>query len=183
VALVFLLAALTVPGSAQATTALYVTDVEQAELSTAVVVARIGEADVGLHPKWQRIVTRTEILVDEVLAGHAPAALEIEQMGGTLLGETLYVPGDARFRVGERCVLFLRQVDGEWFLTAMEQSKYRLVQARQGELLERSLSDGIVVRDAAFQLQPYREAPVKPIKTLGSFRSLMKSIKPAGTSK
>jgi len=181
-AMVSLLVVVFMPGTTQATTALYVDDVEQAERSTAVVVATIGEADVGIHPKWNRIMTRTEVSVDEVLLGNAPGLLEIEQMGGTLYGETLYVPGDARFRTGERCVLFLRQVDGDWFLTAMEQSKYRLVQTRHGELLERNLSDGIVVRDASFQLRPYKEPPKKPIKTLRSFRALMKSVDSTGMS-
>ncbi len=163
--------------SASATSALYLSEVEQAAQSTAVVVASIGEAKVGVHPKWKRPITTTTVHVQEVIIGKAPAQLTIEQLGGTIDGKTLHIPGDASFRRGERCVLFLRQLDGEWFLTAMQQSKYELREERRGTFLRRSLSEGLFVwgRDG---LQPYQEPPTRPLSTLDDFRSRLRRAFP-----
>jgi len=161
-------------GSAFATTALFVTDAEQAELSTAVVVATVGNAEVGPHERYETVATRTTIRVDETLYGQAPKELVINQIGGTLNGQTVYIPGDARLERGERCVLFLRQVDGRWYLTAMEQSKYRLVDhARFGTIMERRLGDGIVFRNATGELVDYDEPIRAPIKRFTLFRVAM----------
>jgi len=161
-------------GSAFATTALFVTDAEQAELSTAIVVATVGRAEVGPHERYETVATRTTIRVDEVLYGQAPKELVINQIGGTLNGMTVYIPGDARLERGERCVLFLRQVEGRWYLTAMEQSKYRLVEdSRFGTIMERRLGDGIVFRNATGELVDYEEPIRAPIKRFALFRSEM----------
>ena len=164
-------------GLASATSALYLTDVEQARLSTAVVVAKVGEVKAEAHPTY-RIVTRTKIEVDEVLLGQAPKELRIEQIGGSLDGVTVYVPGDARFEAGERCVLFLRQVEGGWFLTAMEQSRYALQErGRLGTVMQRELHSGLYKRDDQGRLVEFTEAPDRPIKLLRDFRSKMSSLK------
>jgi len=165
---------------AAATSALYLTDVEQAVESTAVVVATIGSARVEVHPKWQRPITLTTIHVAEVLLGSAPKKLTIEQFGGTIAGKTLYIAGDARFEQGERCVLFLRQLDGNWFLTAMQQSKYEIHEAARQVFLRRPLSDGLFVRTDK-GLKPFKEPPNKPVLTLGQFREeLRRSLSEKG---
>lgn len=163
--------------SAFATTALYVTDSEQATLSTAVVVAKVGVSEVLPHDRYETVMTRTRVEVQEVMYGEAPEDLVIHQIGGTLGGQTVYIPGDARFEQGERCVLFLRNVEGRWYLTAMEQSKYRLVEhARFGLLMERKLGDGLVVRNEGGKLVDY-EAPIRPpIKRLSSFRAALSRL-------
>jgi hypothetical protein len=157
-----------------ATSALYLTEVEQAAESTAVVVARIGTAKVGVHPKWQRPITTTTVHVEELLLGSAPEMLTIEQFGGTIDGQTLYIPGDARFERGERCVLFLRQVDGDWFLTAMQQSKYEIRQGPRAQFLTRALSDGLFLRTEQ-GLKPMDEPPQKPVQTLAELRTVLRS--------
>ena len=158
--------------SAWATTALHVTDLEQAGLSTAVVVVTVGAAEVAKHDRYETIVTRTTLRVEEVLYGSAPVELELQQIGGTIGEKTVHIPGDAVFKRGERCVLFLRQHDGRWYLTAMEQSKYRLVEdPRFGLLMERKLGDGIVTRDEQGSLVGYVEPIQRPIKRLESFRA------------
>ena len=175
VALGFLLALSVKP--AHATTAYHVTDIEQAKLSSAVVVARIGVSKTQKHTTYQSIMTTTEIFVDEVLYGAAPSTLHIQQMGGTLNGKTLYLPGDARFKVGEKCVLFLYEKNGRWFLTALEQSKYRLIsQNRLGLVMERNLSEGIVTRDTNGKLVPYQKPQQAPIKRLVEFRKQLHTL-------
>lgn len=174
------LAVLVTASIAGATSALYVTDVEQAGLSTAVVVVTVGEAEVKLHPEWKRPMTHTTLRVDEVLYGTAPATLTVEQYGGTMNDQTHYLPGDATLEKGERCVVFLRKVDGGWYLTALQQSKYKLVaHPRLGLLLERKLDGGIFIRNDAGRLVEYLEPPEKPVMTLEEFRRLMKTAEPA----
>lgn len=166
---------------AQATTAYYVTDKEQAELSSAVVVATIGSSVVKKHPSYKSIMTQTYIGIDEVLYGTAPSQVQIRQIGGTLDGKTLYLPGDARFKEGEKCVLFLHEKNGLWYLTAMEQSKYSLrYQKRLGWVMERNLSEGIVIRNSAGSLIPYEEPSEKPIKRLIDFKKQLKNLQTGG---
>ena len=166
---------------ASATTAYHVTDIEQARLSTAVVVARIGAAKTQAHPTYQSIMTETEVFVDEVLYGAAPARLRIRQIGGALNGKTLYLPGDARLKEGETCVLFLHKSNGTWFLTALEQSKYRLISMnRLGMIMERNLSEGIVTRDSNGKLVPYQEPKKAPIKRLVDLRKELNRLQKGG---
>lgn len=159
-----------------ATSALYVTDADQARLSTAVVVATVGAAKVAKDPQW-RIVTRTSIAVSEVLYGEAPSQVEIRQIGGSLDGVTVYVPGDARLEPGERCVLFLRKVDGRWFLTAMEQSMYLLQHdGRLGETMHRTLHGGLYRRGPDGRLAEHVEPAERPVRPLSAFRTEMAAL-------
>lgn len=163
--------------AAFATTALFVTDVEQAGLSTAVVIARVGPAEVLPHDQYETVMTRTTLRIEEVLYGAAPKQVLIHQVGGTLGGRTVLVPGDASFEQGERCVLFLRQVEGRWYLTAMEQSKYRLNDhPKFGTLMTRKLGEGIHTRDARGALVPYSPVVQSPMKRLVPFRSSMAQL-------
>lgn len=141
-----LLAALLGPVRADATSAILVSEVEQAEMSTAVVVATVVSQRPSVHPQYGRPMTLTTLDIERTLVGKAPAQVEIHQMGGERDGQTLHVPGDARWEIGERAVVYLRQVDGQWYLTAMEQSKYRIIPSIDGEVLERELSGGLYVR-------------------------------------
>lgn len=158
--------------AAHATSAMYVTDAEQAKLSTAVVVATVGTSTNAKSEQYNAPITLTKIKVDEVLYGTAPKELTIEQMGGTLGDQTMYVPGDARFEANTRVVLFLRNVDGGWYLTAMEQSLYRIV----GQELKRELTGGMWIRSPAGRLVEFHEPSDRPVKTLDSFRRLLSAL-------
>ena len=166
--------------TAHATSAIYLTDTDQARLSTAVVVATVAKVQVEAHPTY-RIVTRTTLKVDEVLFGQAPKDVRIEQIGGTLDGVTVYVPGDATFEAGEQCVVFLRKVDGGWYLTAMEQSRYALQKRpRVGTTMHRELHTGLFKRDEQGKLVEFTEAPDRPIKILSSFRTKLAALAAEG---
>ncbi len=160
---IFLVVLVVAPaGAIHATSALYFTDAEQARLSSAVVVATVAGARQAVHPEWQRPLTFTTLRVDEVLYGDAPKQLEIEQIAGTIDGITTRIPGDALFESGERCVLFLRHVDGGWYLTSLGQSKYELVPAPGGPVLHRELAMALYTRDDRGRLHAYEEPPRRP---------------------
>ena len=162
---------------AEATTLFYLDDIQQAELSDAVVVARIGTAQTSPHPDYPTIMTETTIIIEEILLGHAPSELKIRQIGGRYQGKTLFVPGDAQFKYNERVVLFLNEKNGHWYLTALGQSKYSLVsQSRKGWVLSQSLGDGFVQRAPSGELVPYTP-PQKPPEPLTRFRARMRSLR------
>lgn len=163
-----------VAASAWATTALYATLPELSQLSTAVVVGTIGPARVVLDEQIHRPRTVTAVQVDEVLVGKAGARLEIDQIGGTIRGRTTRVPGDATLEQGERVVLFVREVEGRTYLTALEQSVFRVVADPQGDRVERDLGDGIVVRAPSGELLPYDEAAA-PVRTLAELRAIVRA--------
>ena len=162
---------------AQATTRYYLDDIQQAQLSDAVVIAHIGEAQTSPHPDYPTLMTETTIIIEEVLLGDAPSSLKIRQMGGEYQGKTLFIPGDARFKYNERVVLFLKENNGHWYLTALEQSKYTLVsQSRRGWVLSQTLGDGFVQRDFSGNLIPYTP-PQKPPEPLTQFRTRMRTLR------
>ena len=128
-------------------------------------IARVGEARQAVHPEWQRPLTHTTIEVEEVLVGKAPANLTIEQLGGVLDGQVHYVPGDAVLKAGERCLLFLRNVDGGWFLTAMQQSKYELLEGERGTFVKRAFFEGLFVNTPE-GLKPFAPPRKRPVQLL-----------------
>ena len=141
---------------ASATTALKVDDREQAALSTAVVVAKVGAHRVVLEPGGRYPLTMWAIEVEETLYGVAPVQLELAQFGGLWEGRMHAIAGDAALEPGERCVLFLKQQDGRWFLTALQQSKYRIEgRGRLGEVLVRELEGGLVRWGPDGALEPW----------------------------
>lgn len=140
---------------AQATTAVYLTEVEHAQSSDAIVLARIGEQRVDRDPATGRILTHTVVHVEKPLMGTPPVAFEVHQMGGRIGDEVLYLPGDATLTPGEDVLLFVRQVEGRWFLTALQQSKYSVIPSLDGLVLERDLEGGLFLRGQNGELTPF----------------------------
>lgn len=97
---------------ANATTILRLTRAELAARSDVIVRARVGAQEIVRSPKSGRTLTRSVLLVFEAYKGSRGGEIVLEQMGGTLDGRTLFVPGDARLERGEEAVFFLRCGDG-----------------------------------------------------------------------
>lgn len=107
-----------------ATTVLAVDLATQAEDSTAVVEAVVGgNAPFDSATAWY---TDTTLEVQRVLGGQAPKQFTIRQMGGQRGDKVSHVPGDATLQEGERVVAFVREVDGQHYLTALAQSVWHV---------------------------------------------------------
>ncbi len=141
--------------SAHATTAVYLSEVEHALESDAVVLATVGEQRVDRDPATGRLFTHTVVHLQKSLYGEAPEAFEVHQMGGRLGEEVLRLPGDATLIPGELVCLFVRQVNGFWYLTALQQSKYTIVPSLDGILLERDLDAGLFLRSKGGAMRPF----------------------------
>ena len=166
---------------AHATTAIAVSDAQQALLSDAVVIAVVGEHQHQLNSRLNMIETHTKLHLEEVLYGslspniNQSGVVQLIQAGGTIGERTLFIPGDARLKQGERCVFFLNEEAGSWYLTALQQSRYLLVpDARRGTLMQRQLEGGLVIHTSE-GYRPYK-APEKPMQTLLAFRELLAEL-------
>ena len=96
------------PLSAFATSVHPLTRADLASRADTIVRAKVGTRATVRSEKTGRILTRTQLAVLQTYKGEAKRQLELEQMGGTLDGATLVVPGDAALATGEEVVLYLR---------------------------------------------------------------------------
>jgi hypothetical protein len=162
------------PRSAEATSALAFTVPEMARLSAAVVVGAVGPARQEVHPTLRRPVTATTVRVEQVLAGVAPASLEVRQWRGTLDGRSSAIPGDPSLEPGARAVFFLRNVDGEWFLTALSQSVFTLG-TEADPRLDRSVELALFLRTPNGDLTRLAE-PLPAPRTLSALRTALVGV-------
>ncbi|MDF1561413.1 MAG: hypothetical protein P1V51_00115 [Deltaproteobacteria bacterium] len=163
------LASLATP--ARATVALHLDDAAQAEKSDLVVLAKVQSQEV-VRGEGGRPYTHTTLVVERALKGAKKKGerVVIRQMGGTLDGKTLKIPGDAAFEDGERVVVFLADREpgkGVVFLTALAQSKLAVVgTAADGDLLLHRSQEGLLLLDGA-----HRAVRPEPTTTLGALEA------------
>jgi hypothetical protein len=81
--------------------------IEQLTQKAPLIVRGTVKSTSSLWANPRTIVTRTQLQVDEVLKGSAPASITLQQPGGTVDGITAQVSGTAQFAVQESVVLFL----------------------------------------------------------------------------
>jgi hypothetical protein len=163
-------------GTAEATSALRLDDLEQARVSTAVVVATVGVSEPGVHAVWNRPTTLTTVRIEEVLHGRAPATVKIEQLKTDAGGIHGTIPGDAELREGERCVLFLLREGDGWYLTALGQSKLRIVAKEGVDTLVREPGPALFVVDADGRLRSVERSPAASVGTLPALRKLLSAF-------
>lgn len=104
-----LLSVLLVPLGALATTIIPHTVAQRAAAADRVVLVQVLSQSVEEQPRGHVVPfkTITRVAVGRDLKGTGPGELAIVQLGGRRGAETLEIPGDARFHVGETAVLFL----------------------------------------------------------------------------
>ena len=100
---------LVLPSLAVATSLIPHTLLQRAEQSDRVVLVqvlsqRVEETKGAEFP----LKTLTRVVVGQDLRGSGPAELTIVQLGGSLGLQTMEIPGDAKFHMGETAVVFLR---------------------------------------------------------------------------
>lgn len=100
---------LALPTLALATTLIPHTLLQRAEQSDRIVLVQVLSQKVE-ETKGAAIPlkTLTRVVVGQNIRGSGPAELTVVQLGGTRGLETMEVPGDAKFHLGETAVLFLR---------------------------------------------------------------------------
>lgn len=146
--------------------------------STAVVEATVGVPRVTVDEETQRPTTHTPLTVTAVLAGSAPAQLEISQHKGRVGDRELLFPGDGALEPGSVVVVFVVQAEGRWWLTALSQSVYTVTGVGDAAAATRQLA-GLVF----FERDPVKgnvvpaQRAVPTTTTLGILRESIAAAK------
>jgi hypothetical protein len=86
-------------------------DIEElTEHSSAVIVGVVESTHAQWSTDFGRIYTHTYVRVEESVVGSLTKGrrIHIKQIGGTVGGSTMHLPGPPKFAAGEKVVLFLR---------------------------------------------------------------------------
>lgn len=162
---------------AVATTAVRLSDAQLAEKSDVVVLAEVISQETSRGDDGQ-IYTVSTLRIEQVLAGEvAPGdEVRVRQLGGTVEGETRFIPGDAVLDRGERSVFFLADRtpgEGVLFLTALSQSVLEVVGALEGgDLILGREYHGLTFYDAAKGGELYVVDTFEPV-TLSQLQTIV----------
>lgn len=142
---------LLLPSLSAALSVVFVDLGELTRQSDAVVLGTVIEQRAAYLDEYGIEVNETRIAVEQTLRGTPPADLWFRTLGGPVP-----VPGVEQFAIDERAVVFLRQADGAWWVTAMGQSKMTVTDGPLGEVATRQMHVSAYVRDDAGNLVAYR---------------------------
>lgn len=109
------LALISVPAYAAVLTP--ITDAALIERSNAIVTGTVTSAT-PFSDERGMISTRYILAVDETIKGSARTEVELVELGGSVNGRFVLVPGSATYTVGERVMAYLRARDKDTFYTA-----------------------------------------------------------------
>lgn len=147
-----------VPMGALATTMVSHTLAQRAQASDRVALVQVLSRRVEGEPT--HLKTLTEVSVGTDVRGRGPSYLTIVQIGGSMNGYQMHIPGDASFEVGEVCLVFLRCDDARCALVAMGEGK---VPISQGQAVVHDLFTGRFIRRSLTELiAQLRAVPVVP---------------------
>jgi hypothetical protein len=130
-----------------ATTVAYVPMRKSVEMSDLVLVGHVLgiEADYNLDGE---IVTKVQLLVEETLKGGVKPGqvFTFHAWGGSLDGVHVETVGEARYRMGEKVLVQLESIDGDYHTLGLSFGKWSVVRDEDGsQWATRSLADRNVV--------------------------------------
>jgi hypothetical protein len=129
--------------AAQATTVLYVPIKKSIQLSDYVLVGSVTRLEPAYDAQGQ-IVTRVHLLVEESLKGDVRSGEEFvfTAWGGSLDGMTTETVGEARYNLGDRVMVQLESIEGEYHTLGLSFGKWNVVRENDGSsTVVRSLFD------------------------------------------
>lgn len=169
-----LLALLSLPAAAWATTVLRADVPALTRLSDAVVRGRV----VSLQSHWTgdglRIVTDVRLEVTEALKGAPAHTITIRQPGGTVGNIGQRVSGLASFKAGEEVVVFLERRGPVHVVTGLAQGKFHLDRLKDGRVRATPDDSG----DARV-VDPKTRAPLTPDRAPRSLERLRAQVREA----
>lgn len=130
-----------------ATTVQYVPIDRSIELSEAVVVGHVLRMETEYNRDGE-IVTRIDLLVEETLKGNAQGGevVSFYAFGGSLDGVNVETVGEARYKLGQKVLVQLENIDGELHTLGLSFGKWDVGKDAKGQQwITRSLSDLNVV--------------------------------------
>jgi hypothetical protein len=152
-----LLCLMLLAGTVSATTIAYVPMSRSVQMSDLVLIGYV----VGLEPVLNHdgeIVTRVDLLVETPLKGGAGQGqvFSFHAWGGHLDGVNVETVGEARYRLGEKVLVQLESIEGEYHTLGLAFGKWDVVRDAAGKpWIKRDLSD--------LDMVGITEAPVEQI--------------------
>lgn len=126
-----------------ATTVKYVSIGKSIELSESVLVGHVLRTEAEYNRAGE-IVTRIDLLVEETLKGNAEAGevVSFYAFGGSLDGVNVETVGEARYALGQKVMVQLENIDGEYHTLGLSFGKWDVGKDAKGQQwITRSLSD------------------------------------------
>ena len=148
-----------------ATTVVYVPVGESIQLSGLVVKGTVTDQYVGLDAEGQ-IVTTVVLAVDDAIKGGAAVgdSVTFQAWGGSLGGINVETVGEAAYRVGEKVLVQLEDIDGVWHTLGLAFGKWNVFTDSDGEeILRRDLSELCLARAVT---DPVTELSLRELKRL-----------------
>ena len=130
-----------------ATTVLYVPIERSIALSDAVLVGHVLRMEAAYNADGE-IVTRIDLLVEESLKGDVRPGdvFTFDAWGGSLDGVNVETVGEARYRLGQKVLVQLENVNGEYHTLGLSFGKWDVGKDAKGmQWISRSLADLNVV--------------------------------------
>lgn len=161
---VIVLTALTVAlcaSALSATTVAYVPIDRSIDLSDAVLVGHVLRMEAAYNAEGE-IVTRIDLLVEESLKGDVRHGdvFTFDAWGGSLDGVNVETVGEARYRLGQKVLVQLESIDGEYHTLGLAFGKWDVGKDAKGmQWITRTLSDLNVVgvNEAPVEKMPLRQ--------------------------
>ena len=146
-AIVFALAVAFSVSMLSATTVLYVPIERSIDLSDAVLVGHVLRMEAAYNAEGE-IVTRIDLMIEETLKGdlRRGEVFTFDAWGGSLDGVHVETVGEARYRLGQKVLVQLESIDGEYHTLGLSFGKWDVTRDAKGvSWITRSLSDLNVV--------------------------------------
>jgi len=138
-----LLALLLAGAAAQATTVVYVPIKKSIQLSDYVLVGHVQRLEAAYNAEGE-IVTRVHLLVEESLKGdiRKGEVFVFHARGGSLDGVRVETVGEARYQLGEKVLVQLENIQGEYHTLGLSFGKWNVIREKNGSSsVVRSLFD------------------------------------------
>jgi hypothetical protein len=138
-----LLALLLAGAAAQATTVLYVPIKKSVQMSDFVLVGHVLRLEADYNAEGE-IVTKVHLRVEEALKGDVPSGevFVFHARGGSLDGVRVETVGEARYELGDKVLVQLEDIQGEYHTLGLSFGKWNVVRENDGSSsVVRSLFD------------------------------------------
>jgi len=160
------------PVTARSSMAIRLSFEQLAQRAQRVVVSRVIASQSEWDGSHRRIFTRTEIEVEEEVAGQGPRRFTLVQPGGTVENLTQRTFGLASFQPGEKVMLFLAGQDKSPHVIGLSQGVFDLTGAGQQEQLVQRLDQLSFPHDHGQPMIFSKKTAVEQIRTIFLKRKL-----------
>lgn len=166
---------------AHATVMKYVGLPELVEMSDVIVHGHVTAKNTFVDAKTGHLLTNVTVAPTRVFHGPEESKFTFQQWGGQTDEKRAGIPGDARFEQGEEVIIFLRKADMApgLFLSALGQSKFKIIRNDKGATAFRELHDISFLKDGdgPTQIEHLEDEKRNAIYLMTELEALVSAVK------